>query len=447
MAVYKPLLTLGVKATAAVEGKRFVTAAGKHAGAGETAIGVSLFGTGIGKQISAIVKGSVVVEAGAIIAEGAKVMSDEDGKAVPLSTRGELLGTALEESIGDGDEIEVLLMIGGAKDSIVYVTASDDVVAKRFISAEGAYAAAGAPGIGVSLADAAETETIPITTAGEAIVIARTEIAVGAPITSGTDGKAVAATAKTNILGRALTAAAKDGDEIKVLLGLAGAKDLVTYVTASDDVVAKRFISAAGAYPGPAEPAIGVSLTDAATESTIEIDSLGLVLVTAAAAIAAGALVATDGDGKAVTATGKNNILGRAVTEAIQAGDDIWLLFGVGGVKDLTIHLVASDDIVAKRFITAAGAYPAAGAIAVGVSLADATNGSAIEVDSVGQVTVSAGDAVSVGAEVASDVEGKAVAATEGDKILGIALIEATQADDDILILFCASGAVVPGAA
>lgn len=112
----------------------------------------------------------------------------------------------------------------------------------------------------------------------------------------------------------------------------------------------------------------------------------------------------------------------------------------------LTLPVTASDTVAGKRFVTQAGAHCGAGAKALGVSRFAATNGKTLGVIVLGTAVVTAGDAIIADADVASDLNGKAVTATEGDVILGRALEDAADEDDDIEVLLTPSGAVVPGA-
>lgn len=77
-----------------------------------------------------------------------------------------------------------------------------------------------------------------------------------------------------------------------------------------------------------------------------------------------------------------------------------------------------------------------AGEAAVGVLwFAYATTESAVTVITGGEPHVIAGDTITVGAEIASDADGKAVVATSGDVVLGYAR-HAAVADEEVRIDF-----------
>ena len=115
MAVARPKLTLPVTATATITLKLFVTAAGAICGAGAKALGVSLFNTDTGNEISVVTLGTAIVIASDAISADADVTSDAAGKAITATTGDIVLGRALEAAAATDDEIEVLLTPSGIK--------------------------------------------------------------------------------------------------------------------------------------------------------------------------------------------------------------------------------------------------------------------------------------------------------------------------------------------
>lgn len=98
------------------------------------------------------------------------------------------------------------------------VRSTTALIQKRFVNFAGAYATAAGNTMGVAKYDAEGAgEDISVTVLGTAIVEAGGAIAVGAAVEVGTTGKAVTNSAGT-IVGRALEAAAADGDQIEILL-------------------------------------------------------------------------------------------------------------------------------------------------------------------------------------------------------------------------------------
>jgi len=77
------------------------------------------------------------------------------------------------------------------------------------------------------------------------------------------------------------------------------------------------------------------------------------------------------------------------------------------------LTFTAGAAVTAKRFIGYNGQHASAGARAVGVSRYDAASGEVITVDGIGAIVpVTAGAAVSAGAEVMATTGGKAITAT-----------------------------------
>lgn len=85
------------------------------------------------------------------------------------------------------------------------------------ITATGAVATAAGNAIGFADTSAAIGDRVPVTALGTAKAVAGAAIAAGAAVEVGSAGKVVAKSAGVTI-GRALTAAAADGDQIEVLV-------------------------------------------------------------------------------------------------------------------------------------------------------------------------------------------------------------------------------------
>ena len=110
------------------------------------------------------------------------------------------------------------------------------------------------------------------------------------------------------------------------------------------------------------------------------------------------------------------------------------------------VNIKAGGTISAPAFlaVTAAGAVAGAGAHALGIVTPDCDAAVASGDDLTVQIkdigTWIAGAAVAVGAELTPDANGKAVTATTGDFILGIALKAATAAGQRIPVQICKAG-------
>jgi hypothetical protein len=108
----------------------------------------------------------------------------------------------------------------------------------------------------------------------------------------------------------------------------------------------------------------------------------------------------------------------------------------------LTLTVAAAGAIAARRFVTPAGAQAGADANTLGVAIAAASAaGESVPVIVLGTAAVEAGAAISKGATIKSDAQGRAIPwATSGAKI-GIALEAAGAAGEAIEVL------LVPNAA
>lgn len=111
-----PGLRFSLPAGGAVARRRFVTvgtnSTAAQATATSTVIGASLNavetdkGVTAAQQVVEIADGIVIVEAGGVIAEGAKISSDADGKAVTTSTGG-VVGVAITAAAAAGNLVTV----------------------------------------------------------------------------------------------------------------------------------------------------------------------------------------------------------------------------------------------------------------------------------------------------------------------------------------------------
>lgn len=99
-----------------------------------------------------------------------------------------------------------------------------------------------------------------------------------------------------------------------------------------------------------------------------------------------------------------------------------------------TTSIAATADLVARRFVTHAGAYAADDALAVGVTDLDCNNGAMATVHIYGIIAVEASAAIAAGAKVSSAANGQAKTAVSGE-VLGIALSSASGSGDIIKVL------------
>jgi hypothetical protein len=97
----------------------------------------------------------------------------------------------------------------------------------------------------------------------------------------------------------------------------------------------------------------------------------------------------------------------------------------------LTLTVAATAALAAERFVTVAGAYPAAKANALGVTTTQAASGEPVGVDVAGTAVATAGAAITKGASLQVGTDGKVVTKTDGVTV-GVAL-QAASADGDRL--------------
>ena len=104
-------------------------------------------------------------------------------------------------------------------------------------------------------------------------------------------------------------------------------------------------------------------------------------------------------------------------------------------IPALALTIKTSEAVASRRFITIAGALPAAeGDAAVGVTRAKAASGESTAVDVLGLVAVEASGAIAVGDTVMATTAGKAKKWTSGQVAVARAF-EAAVADEDIILV------------
>lgn len=97
------------------------------------------------------------------------------------------------------------------------ILAAAAITQGRAITAAGAVSTAAGNAVGIAETDAASGARVPVTALGTALATAGAAITAGAAVEVGTAGKLVTRSAGITV-GRALTAAGADGDQIEVLL-------------------------------------------------------------------------------------------------------------------------------------------------------------------------------------------------------------------------------------
>ncbi len=99
----------------------------------------------------------------------------------------------------------------------ISVTATGAIAQYNAVTAAGAVASAAGNAVGFADTAGSTGSRVPVTTLGTAIAVAGAAITAGAAVEVGASGKVVTKSAGITV-GRALTAAAADGDQIEVLI-------------------------------------------------------------------------------------------------------------------------------------------------------------------------------------------------------------------------------------
>lgn len=97
----------------------------------------------------------------------------------------------------------------------------------------------------------------------------------------------------------------------------------------------------------------------------------------------------------------------------------------------LTLSLTAAAALTANRFVTHAGAVPAAGANVAGVNRSTVASGAITPVDVIGTAVVEASAAIALGAAIETTATGKAVTKTTGATVARA--LQAAAADGDLI--------------
>ena len=104
---FHPVLTLTVVAAAAITAtRRFVGFDGKLAAAGAKALGTNPVTADLGEHLPVDAIGTILVESGGAITQGAEVEADDQARAVPLGG-GKSNGWALDAAQGAGELIRI----------------------------------------------------------------------------------------------------------------------------------------------------------------------------------------------------------------------------------------------------------------------------------------------------------------------------------------------------
>ena len=108
---YHDVLTVTVKAAAAITANRFITATGAVPAADANVLGVACAKADAADDLVPVqVLGVALVEAGEAVPAGSAVETNADGKAEVQDGAGKIVGRALTAASADGDLFQVLLI-------------------------------------------------------------------------------------------------------------------------------------------------------------------------------------------------------------------------------------------------------------------------------------------------------------------------------------------------
>lgn len=204
---------------------------------------------------------------------------------------------------------------------------------------------------------------------------------------------------------------------------------LTRTVIASGALTAKLAVAPSGAQAGAGERVLGVVLFDQDDTKAATVIVQGTAPCLAGAAVSANGLVESDSAGKVIP--WKNgHPMGLALEAASVAGEEIEVLLLPPSLRDVPA-MPATGDIAAQRFVTPASVQAGVGDRVIGVSVAAILDGETGLVNIGERAYVVAGDAVSAGALVEPDANGKAVTHKNGHP--AAIAVEASAQDGDVI--------------
>jgi hypothetical protein len=283
-------------------------------------------------------------------------------------------------------------------------------------------------------------------------VVAGEAIAIGASVASDASGKARTAIAGDTIQGIAMTASGADGNVMSVLLGQSRLEGDLG-LTSGQDLSTSVGLFMAVAADGKIDPATagvmcaGILQTGpAAVDLEAVVRQIGISDVISGAAFTTGDALASDSAGKAVKAVGNDVVQAIALETASAADETISVLLGQS-FKEGDITLVSGADLSTKQFLFMAYASDSkidpAGDGVLGCGVLQNAPGAA-DLPAIvrlhGITSVITGAAITAGDAVTSDSNGKAKTAATGDIVQGVALNDASGADETDLILLTPNG-------
>jgi len=105
--LYKPLLIDSIKAQIDLPKQRFVGFDGNLCGVNKKSLGVCDVETEKNQFAPVGVLGILLVESGSAITQGAKITSDAQGRAIPVTASEEVNGYALDAATASGEIIRI----------------------------------------------------------------------------------------------------------------------------------------------------------------------------------------------------------------------------------------------------------------------------------------------------------------------------------------------------
>lgn len=210
--------------------------------------------------------------------------------------------------------------------------------------------------------------------------------------------------------------------------------DILTLgIDATAAITEYRFVGLAGAHAGYGRAILGSSCFDAAVGERCTVIAQGTAAIEAGGAIASGATVQSDADGKAITLVNGESA-GRLApgASASGAGEIVEVILETKPAQNVQ-SFTAGEAITLNRFVGTDLLQADAADNAWGVALASAASGATGYVQTSGVATVEAGAAIAAGAAVEADASGKAVTQSAGATLARLLPGESASADGDLV--------------
>ena len=171
----------------------------------------------VGEYVAITLEGVAEAVASEAIAADTEVAISADGKVGPHVDGAVAVGRTITAAAADGDVVEIFVYPTQEGLRRLVVQAAAAIAANRLVQMDGTYAAADQYGYPAQHAAAAAAD-VAVTLSGPAKGVASAAIAAGAQLEAAADGKLATHGGNAVKVGRAIEAAAADGDVIRYIV-------------------------------------------------------------------------------------------------------------------------------------------------------------------------------------------------------------------------------------